>query len=246
VLVVRVVPRVVRPVTAPAALINLTIKIPDTARVEIVGRKNRISLRGIPASATIKSVAGDVEVEFVERVDVDIVAKSINGRVKSGLPQLMSENGRVVQARLGTGSQTLRINSESGNITLSLASAASAAAGSKRGGSARPELLGSEVQNPAAGTPAPARDAQDLDEGDVIRVDSQLVALNVSVIDRNTNRGVVGLTKSDFRLFENGAQQEILQFDSSSAPFDLVLLIDLSGSNARSRKTNSRRRVALH
>jgi VWFA-related protein len=56
------------------------------------------------------------------------------------------------------------------------------------------------------------------------------VTLNVSVIDRNTNRGVVGLTRSDFRLFENGAAQEILQFDSSSAPFDLVLLIDLSGS----------------
>jgi VWFA-related protein len=40
----------------------------------------------------------------------------------------------------------------------------------------------------------------------------------------------VGLTKTDFRLFENGAEQQILQFDSSSAPFDLFLLIDLSGS----------------
>ena len=52
----------------------------------------------------------------------------------------------------------------------------------------------------------------------------------MSVIDRNTNRGVVGLTQSDFRLFENGTEQQILQFDSSSAPFDLLLLIDLSGS----------------
>jgi VWFA-related protein len=52
----------------------------------------------------------------------------------------------------------------------------------------------------------------------------------MSVIDRNTNRGLVGLTKSDFKLFENGAEQQILQFDSSSAPFDLLLVIDLSGS----------------
>jgi VWFA-related protein len=52
----------------------------------------------------------------------------------------------------------------------------------------------------------------------------------MSVIDRNTNRGLIGLTKSDFRLFENGTQQQILQFESSSAPFDLVLLIDISGS----------------
>jgi VWFA-related protein len=82
----------------------------------------------------------------------------------------------------------------------------------------------------AAGTPAPSLDTQEISEGDVIRVDSQLVTLNLSVIDRNTKRGLVGLSKSDFRLFENGAEQEILQFESSSAPFDLLLLIDLSGS----------------
>jgi VWFA-related protein len=146
----------------------------------------------------------------------------------------MSENGRVLQARLGTGSQTLRINSDSGNITLTLVNAAvnaARAAGAVRTADSRPpESLGSEVQAPGAGTPAPALDTQDISEGDVIRVDSQLVTLNVSVIDRHTNRGVVGLTKSDFKLFENGAEQEILQFDSSSAPFDLLLLIDLSGS----------------
>ncbi len=63
-----------------------------------------------------------------------------------------------------------------------------------------------------------------------MRVDSQLVTLNMSVIDRNTNRGLMGLGRSDFKLFENGAEQQILQFESSAAPFDLLLLIDLSGS----------------
>ncbi len=225
-LVVRVVRR---PVAAPVVPINLTIKIPETARVEIVARKDRVSLRGMPASATIKSVAGDVDVQFFKEVNADIVAKSVSGRVKSELPQLLSENGHALQARLGTGSQTLRINSSTGNIALSLASGAPIGVVSKTTDPQPPEL-GSEVQGRAAGTPAPELDAQDVTEGDVIRVDSQLVTLNVSVIDRNTNRGVVGLTKSDFKLFENGAEQEILQFDSSSAPFDLVLLIDLSGS----------------
>lgn len=228
--VVRVVPRVVRPAAAPVVPINLNIKIPETARVEIVARNDRISLRGIPSSATIKSVAGDVNVEFVAHVDSDIAAKSTSGRVKSELPQLLSENGHVLQARLGTGSQTLRINSDTGNITLALASVAPAAVASGRADPKAPESLGSEVQGHGVGTPAPALDTQEVDEGDIIRVDSQLVTLNVSAIDRNTNRGVVGLTKSDFRLFENGKEQEILQFDSSSAPFDLLLLIDLSGS----------------
>jgi VWFA-related protein len=64
----------------------------------------------------------------------------------------------------------------------------------------------------------------------VIRVESQLVTLNISVIDRGTNRGLLGLGQSDFKLFEDGQEQRIVQFESSSAPFDLMLLIDLSGS----------------
>ena len=70
----------------------------------------------------------------------------------------------------------------------------------------------------------------EITEGDVIRVDSQLVTLNISVIDRGTNRGLMGLGQSDFKLFEDGQEQRIVQFESSSAPFDLMLLIDLSGS----------------
>jgi len=70
----------------------------------------------------------------------------------------------------------------------------------------------------------------EISEGDVIRVESQLVTLNISVIDRGTNRGLIGLGQSDFKLFEDGKEQRIVQFESSNAPFDLVLLIDLSGS----------------
>lgn len=226
-LVVRVVRR---PGVGPVAPIDLTIKIPESARVEIVAGSGRISLRGIPSSATVKSVAGDVNVEFVDSVDADIAARSINGRVKSELPQLVSENGHILQARLGKGSRVLRINTDTGNVTLSLTSVARTAVGSETRDPSPPDSLASEGPTRAAGTPAPVLDAQEVSEGDVIRVDSQLVTLNASVVDRNTNRGVVGLTKSDFRLFENGAEQEILQFDSSSAPFDLLLLIDLSGS----------------
>ncbi|HEX5889309.1 MAG TPA: VWA domain-containing protein [Pyrinomonadaceae bacterium] len=93
-----------------------------------------------------------------------------------------------------------------------------------------PELIGPGSEKPTAGTPANEPDNAEISEGDVIRVDSQLVTLNISVIDRGTNRGLMGLTQSDFRLFEDGQEQRIVQFESSSAPFDMVLLIDLSGS----------------
>jgi VWFA-related protein len=92
-----------------------------------------------------------------------------------------------------------------------------------------PKLVGPSTA--PVGTPGdPAAQNVEISEGDVIRVDSQLVTLNVSVIDRGTSRGLTGLVQSDFKLFENGEEQQIVQFESSSAPFDLVLLIDLSGS----------------
>ena len=92
----------------------------------------------------------------------------------------------------------------------------------------QPKIVASS--KPAAGTPADKAENVEISEGDVIRVDSQLVTLNISVIDRSTSRGLAGLVQSDFRLFEDGQEQSIVQFESSSAPFDLVLLIDLSGS----------------
>ena len=94
----------------------------------------------------------------------------------------------------------------------------------------KPELIGVNNAKPSSGTPANEQQETEISEGDVIRVDSQLVTLNISVIDRGTNRGLMGLTQPDFKLFEDGQEQRIVQFESASAPFDLVLLIDLSGS----------------
>jgi len=219
--------RIVRGPSDPAAAIRLAIKIPETAHVEIVTGSGSIRLRGVPAAAVVRSIAGDVNIEFLQSVNADIVARSAKGLVRSELPQLLSENGHVLQARLGSGAQTLRINTETGPITLS---PVSNSAVSERPDSNSPDALGNEAPMKAAGIPAPASETQEIGEGDIIRVDSQLVTLNLSVIDRNTNRGLVGLSKSDFRLFENGAEQQILQFESSAAPFDLLLLIDLSGS----------------
>ncbi len=222
--------RVVRRPGSPVAAIDLSIKFPATARVEIETSTGQVALRGLPSSATVKSFAGDVKVEFPESANADIVARATKGSVKSELSQPLTENGHVLQARLGNAAQTLRLTSETGNIALSLMRDSRDPVGGEptTGKSAEPSLL--EVPTKAAGTPAPALDTQEVDEGDVIRVDSQLVTLNLSVIDRETNRGLVGLKHSDFRLFENGAEQQILQFDSSSAPFDLLLVIDLSGS----------------
>lgn len=217
---------IVRRPTDPVIPIKLSIKLPASAHVEIVAGKFAVTMRGTPKSTSIRSGAGDISVEVSGEPNAAITARSLKGSVRSELPQLKSE-GQVLQARVGTGEQTLRITSNGGNILLLPARETSQAGITRRQAK---DSVASEPQGPAAGVPAPVNDVQEINEGDIIRVDSQLVTLNMSVIDRNTNRGLVGLEKSDFRLFENGTEQQIVQFESSSAPFDLLLLIDLSGS----------------
>lgn len=73
---------------------------------------------------------------------------------------------------------------------------------------------------------------QNGDPEDVIRVESDLVDLNVSVFSRKSEALVGQLTQKDFSVFEDGDQQEIAFFAAANAPFDLILLIDMSGSTS--------------
>ncbi|HYE66336.1 MAG TPA: VWA domain-containing protein [Pyrinomonadaceae bacterium] len=69
-------------------------------------------------------------------------------------------------------------------------------------------------------------------EAETIRVETDLVDLNVSVFSRDPQRAIGELQQKDFLIREDGELQEIKLFASASTPFDLVLLLDLSGSIA--------------
>jgi VWFA-related protein len=66
-------------------------------------------------------------------------------------------------------------------------------------------------------------------EGDVIRFDTALVTVPVTVLDRN-GRYVPQLRRENFRIYENGQEQKITYFATTDSPFSVVLLIDTSGS----------------
>jgi VWFA-related protein len=74
--------------------------------------------------------------------------------------------------------------------------------------------------------------AQTPEPTDTIRIDTDLVNLNVSVFNRNASQIAGPFQQKDFAVFENGEPQEISFFASAETPFDLVLLLDLSGSIA--------------
>jgi len=89
-----------------------------------------------------------------------------------------------------------------------------------------PVLQGGANRRPAP-TPTPA--AVDDDDNSVIRVQTNLVTMPVSVLDRE-GRYVAGLQQRDFQLFENGVEQKLDFFQSVEQPFTVCLLIDVSPS----------------
>ncbi|HVS83349.1 MAG TPA: VWA domain-containing protein [Pyrinomonadaceae bacterium] len=92
----------------------------------------------------------------------------------------------------------------------------------------------------------PPSRAQTPEPTETIRIDTDLVNVSVSVFSRNSSSPKSALVQKDFAVFENGEPQEISFFASAETPFDLVLLLDLSGSTADKIKlirTSSKRFV---
>lgn len=74
--------------------------------------------------------------------------------------------------------------------------------------------------------------AQTAEQLETVKVDADLVDLKVSVLGMNPTATVSQLEMKDFMVLEDGTPQEISFFAAADAPFDLVLLLDLSGSTS--------------
>jgi VWFA-related protein len=70
---------------------------------------------------------------------------------------------------------------------------------------------------------------EEVDEGDVVRVETQLVSVP-AVIKNSVGRPVAGLRRENFAVFEDGQLQSITNFGTTEAPFEIALLLDTSGS----------------
>lgn len=57
----------------------------------------------------------------------------------------------------------------------------------------------------------------------------QMLRFNASVTDRN-GRAIGGMKESDFTVYENGIERQVTKVVPTNEPFNLVLLLDVSGS----------------
>src|SRR5688572_17315854 len=75
----------------------------------------------------------------------------------------------------------------------------------------------------------PTTTSEEVDEGDVIRTDTQLVSVPAVVTD-SAGRPLSGLKPENFRIVEDGQPQTIANFGTVETPFEIALLLDTSGS----------------
>jgi Ca-activated chloride channel family protein len=64
---------------------------------------------------------------------------------------------------------------------------------------------------------------------EVVKVDTDLVTIPVSVYDRN-GLYIPNLRQNDFKIFEDGKEQPVAYFGTTDQPFTVILLIDTSPS----------------
>ena len=80
-------------------------------------------------------------------------------------------------------------------------------------------------------TPSPKQEEQEIDPDDVISVNTTEVMLPVTVRDA-AGALVNNLTRKDFRIFEDGAEQSLSDLSLRNVPVDVALIVDASSSVA--------------
>jgi VWFA-related protein len=66
-------------------------------------------------------------------------------------------------------------------------------------------------------------------DDDIIKIDTQLVDVPLAVVSPN-GKPVGGLKATNFVVYEDNKRQEVVDFSTTTAPFEVALLLDTSGS----------------
>jgi hypothetical protein len=83
-----------------------------------------------------------------------------------------------------------------------------------------------EDQEPAPPVPRNLKDEQ------AIKLSTQVVGVDVTVIDKKSGRIYPNLTQKNFTVYEDGVKQEVINFRSGEGPMTAVLLLE---NNYRNR-----------
>ncbi|MBX7221646.1 MAG: VWA domain-containing protein [Blastocatellia bacterium] len=232
----------------PETGIDLVLTVPETTELRLKSESGNIEVTGKTGGLVAWSHRGDVLLNVPDATNADVTLFSNTGSVRATMPiqTFGAPDGRSLQGVLGKGGTMLMGRSERGTVTLTSPGSEKLAAvppsdpnertiamRNRSTDDDRDESLTNRTApeplkpNPDAGKPT--ADKGKPDDSDTIKIASELVTLNASA-RKKTGEALTTLRKEDFTLYEDGIQQELVHFQSVDMPFNLVLLIDMSGS----------------
>ena len=170
---------------------------------------------------------GDVLAIYVDRLRLAIGRKQLYGTqayIRNGFLVLapIESPGIVDERRTAFGLQPLRNYERFLEVSNQLPLIRSVGDAPRDSASASPTPLPEGTVAATGLSPADSEEA--------ITVDTAFVNLDVIVASQSAEP--VTLEKSDFRLLDNGKPVEIETFAKTDAPFDIVLILDLSASTS--------------
>lgn len=227
--------------------LDLEIAAPLTVNLQLKTQNGAIEIAGPVAGVVAESQSGDIILRLPPGHNADLALHSTSGSIRSELPAAIfgAFDSHNLQAKLGQGGPAILLRTMRGNVRLlpwgssqelaqatTIGAPAATVPVSDRPRS-QPVLRTAGGTNADASNPAskPERPPRPL-ESATVELEAPLVHLNASVSDRS-GRAIADLTKSDFAVYEDNIQQVITHFEPATTPFDLTLLLDLSGSTEK-------------
>jgi len=240
--------------------IDLIVTIPTRSKVEVEGQAGSVDVVGSVESAVVKTDTGTIHADVpLEAVKFNFVWEASKPRYMSDveLPEIKEKAGGVykLSGRLGEkdakkeelvaldfrtqrGVVLLNIDPEMAPADLRERPLTEAARAIVRSGDfelveairkVSPKMFGDYAKTLPPPDKEPSLVKRTPPGRIVSSVAPQLMRFTASVTDRN-GRAIGGMRESDFTVWENGIERRVTDVSPANEPFNLVLLLDVSGS----------------
>jgi VWFA-related protein len=240
--------------------IDIVVTIPTRSRVEVEGQAGSVDVIGSVESANVKTDTGTIHADVpLEALKFNFVWEASKPRYMSDveLPEIKEKAGGVykLSGRLGEkdakkeelvaldfrtqrGVVLLNIDPERAPSDLRERPLTEAARAIVRSGDSQlveairkvsPKKFGDYAMTLPPPEKEPSLVRRTPPGRIVTEVAPQLMRFNASVTDRN-GRAIGGMRESDFTVWENGVERRVTSVAPANEPFNLVLLLDVSGS----------------
>jgi VWFA-related protein len=240
--------------------IDLVVTIPTRSKVEVEGQAGAVDVIGSVESAVVKTDTGTIHADVpLEALKFNFVWEASKPRYMSDveLPEIKEKAGGVyrISGRLGEkdakkeelvaldfrtqrGVVLLNIDPERAPSDLRERPLTEAARAIVRSGDSQlveairkvsPRMFGDYAKTLPPPEKEPSLVRRTPPGKIVTEVAPQLMRFNASVTDRN-GRAIGGMRESDFTVWENGIERRVTSVAPANEPFNLVLLLDVSGS----------------